>query len=84
MTIEIEDRSNPVTFDGDIKPLFRPFDIPAMKRARGFDLSNYADVSSRADDILDQLSSGAMPCDSAWPADQVQKFRDWINGGKQP
>jgi hypothetical protein len=24
-----------------------------------------------------------MPCDGVWPADQVQRFRAWIDAGSQ-
>jgi len=73
-----------VSFAADIRPLFRDSDIAAMKRARGMDLGDYGTVSARADDILDRLSSGDMPCDSAWPDSQVDLFRRWIADGKRP
>jgi len=71
------------SFVSDIRPLFRAKDVESMKQ-KGFDLSNYDDVSPRADAILGRLRSGTMPCDGAWPADQVELFAKWIADGKQP
>jgi hypothetical protein len=73
-----------ISFATDIRPLFRPKDVAAMQSAGGFDLSSFADVSARAELILAVLRTGEMPCDGAWPAADVQKFEDWIGGGKQP
>jgi hypothetical protein len=71
-----------ISFATDIRPLFRTKDIDAMKKA--FDLSDYDDVRSHADAILQRLSAGSMPCDGAWPQDQVQLFRRWVQGGRKP
>jgi hypothetical protein len=49
---------------------------------RAFDLFDYADVAQHADAIVGALRSGKMPCDGAWPADQVDVFQRWINAGK--
>ena len=74
----------PVSFAQDIRPLFREKDVSSMKKARGFDLSNYSDVASRADHILGRLAAGDMPCDGGWPQAQVDRFAEWISDGKQP
>ena len=73
-----------LSFDADVKPLFRANDISSMKRAAGFDLSNYADVNAHADDILKRLQAGDMPCDGPWPATDVDTFNRWIGDGKLP
>jgi len=75
---------NIVSFATDIRPLFRPKDVSAMKNFGGFDLSKHADVSTYAADILERLEAGNMPCDGAWPEDRVGKFKAWMDGGKQP
>jgi hypothetical protein len=72
------------SFASDIRPLFRARDVDSMKRAKGFDLSSYADVSQRAADILQRLEAGDMPCDGAWPQSQVDLFAKWMTEGKQP
>ena len=71
------------SFAADIRPLFRTKDVDSMKN-KGFDLSNYDDVRARADLILGRLQSGTMPCDGAWPADQVSLLAKWIADGKRP
>ena len=70
----------PVRFEEHIKPLFREYDRDAMRFA--LDLWALDDVSAHADAILDRLEAGTMPCDRAWPAEQVAVFRRWIDAGK--
>jgi hypothetical protein len=72
--------AEPVSFERDVKPLFRERDRGAM--LSHFDLWSYDDVSANADAILDAVSSGAMPCDGAWDSDRVEIFRRWSQGGK--
>jgi hypothetical protein len=49
-----------------------------------FDLGSYEDVSEYSDRILDRLRRGSMPCDGAWPPEQVEVFDRWVRGGKLP
>ena len=42
-----------------------------------FDLWLYDDVVAHKEAILAQIAAGDMPCDGAWPAEQVKLFRDW-------
>ncbi len=72
----------PVHFQGDIKPLFREKDRQSMRLH--FDLGSYEDVSDHADRILERLRRGSMPCDGAWPPQQVEVFERWVRGGKLP
>ena len=46
-----------------------------------FDLWSYDDVSAHADNILARVRSGRMPCDGAWPKEQVDTFQNWIDAG---
>ena len=69
-----------LSFERDIKPLFRAKDRDSMLSA--FDLFDYADVSDNADAIVGAVRSGQMPCDGPWPADQVDTLQQWIDGGK--
>jgi hypothetical protein len=73
-----------VSYEVDIRPLFRTRDIDAMRAVGGFDLSVYQDVVDHADAIKDRLKTGSMPCDGAWPPNQVSLFERWIADGKQP
>ena len=72
--------AEPVSFDRDIKPLFRDRDHGAMKFF--VDLWSYDDVSRESDAILERLSDGSMPCDSPWDDDRVALFQKWIDEGK--
>ena len=69
-----------VSFETDIKPLFREGDRRSM--LSHFDLWSHDDVSRHADAILARLSDGSMPCDGAWPDEQVDVFQRWTEGGK--
>jgi truncated hemoglobin YjbI/uncharacterized Fe-S cluster protein YjdI/CDGSH-type Zn-finger protein len=69
----------PVRFEKHIQPLFRARDRQSMTFV--FDLWAYDDVRTHADAILTRLSNGSMPCDGAWPAEQVEVFRRWMNTG---
>ncbi len=67
------------SFARDIQPLFRASDREAMQFA--FDLWDYHDVSTHAQDILERLEDGTMPCDGEWPEEQIEQFRRWVEGG---
>jgi hypothetical protein len=47
-----------------------------------FDLWAYDDVSEHADNILERLRDGTMPCDGSWPDDRVDVFQRWVDSGK--
>jgi hypothetical protein len=67
------------SFARDIQPLFRESDREAMEFA--FDLWDYDDVRTHAQDILERLTDGTMPCDEEWPEEQVALFRRWVEAG---
>jgi hypothetical protein len=69
-----------LSFDDDIKPLFRRKDRDSMRSA--FDLWSYADVKAQADAIATRLKNGSMPCDGPWPPGQVELFDRWVQQGK--
>jgi hypothetical protein len=69
-----------MSFEADVKPLFRASDRESMESQ--FDLWSHEDVSENADAILARLEAGDMPCDGAWPQPQIDLFRRWIEQGK--
>ena len=69
----------PISFERDIKPLFREGDRQSMKWA--FDLWSHDDVAQNGDAILGRLRDGTMPCDSAWPDQRIAVFQDWVEAG---
>jgi hypothetical protein len=73
-------QDQPISYERDIKPLFREIDHQRMEWA--FDLWSYEDVSAHADAILTRLSNGTMPCDGAWPDASVQTFQRWVDAGR--
>jgi hypothetical protein len=72
-----------LSFEADIRPLFRSHDIESMKPF-GIDLSSYEDVKKHGQDIYGRLSAKDMPCDGPWSDDSVQQFKDWIKSGMKP
>ncbi len=71
-----------LSFARDIRPLFRDEDVEAMGYA--FDLGDHEDVKANAQAIYERLTDGTMPCDGAWPADQIALFGRWIDEGHAP
>jgi hypothetical protein len=71
-----------ISFERDIRPLFRDRDVKSMSFA--FDLSSYDDVRSNADAIYGRLANGTMPCDGGWPAEDVERFSAWVAAGSPP
>ncbi len=73
-----------LSFVDDIRPLFRDSpDIDSMKKY-GLDLSSYDDVRAQAGAIYARLEDGSMPCDGAWPAEQIELFKQWMEEGMAP
>jgi hypothetical protein len=71
-----------LSFEHDVKPLFRESDRTAMSRA--FDLWSVTDVAAHGDAIVARLREGSMPCDGPWPAEQVDVVSRWLAEGAQP
>lgn len=69
----------PISFEQHIKPLFREGDRQSMKWA--FDLWSHDDVARNREAIVERLRDGTMPCDAAWPAEQVTLFERWVDAG---
>jgi hypothetical protein len=68
-----------IGFEQDIKPLFRERDREAMKWA--FDLWSHDEVAQNNEAILERLRNGTMPCDGAWPEEQIDLFQRWTKAG---
>jgi len=68
-----------ITFEQHIKPLFREIDRESMEFV--FDLWSRDDVAENSDGILERLRDGTMPCDGAWPDEQIQTFQSWVDAG---
>ena len=71
--------NNTLSYARDILPLFRESDRDSMVFA--FDLWDYHDVCANAQDILERLADGSMPCDDEWPEEQITQFERWIEEG---
>lgn len=67
------------SFASDVAPLFRDQDVAAMTFM--FDLHDYDDVRDNADDILEAVVAGTMPCDESWSDAKVEVFRAWVDEG---
>ncbi len=82
MTDEPHGATSPLSFERDIRPLFRQKDRDSMLKA--FDLWSHNDVVVHQDSIASRLAHGTMPCDGAWSNDRVAAFQRWVAEGSQP
>jgi Subtilase family len=73
-----------VSFQNQIRQLFRVKDISAMRTFGGFDLSKYEDVAKHSASIYSRLLEGSMPCDGAWKQNDIDLFKKWIDEGSKP
>jgi hypothetical protein len=71
-----------LSFESDIRPLFRETDHAEMEWA--FDLWDYDDVKENAEAILERIEDGTMPCDDPWPEDRIEVFKKWVSEGTPP
>jgi len=70
------------SFEQDVRPLFRERDRQSMKSH--FDLWSYDDVTANAQRILGRIKQGNMPCDGAWPQEQIDTLQRWVDSGMEP
>jgi hypothetical protein len=71
-----------ISYEQQIRPLFRERDRQSMKWA--FDLWSHDDVAANSEAILGKLRDGTMPCDGAWPDEQIAVFQRWVDAGTPP
>ena len=71
-----------LSFERDIRPLFREGDRAAMIKAS--DLWSGTDVAAHGEAIAARLRDGSMPRDVVWPAERVSTFAQWLAAGAQP
>ena len=79
----------PVSFENDIKLLFRPLDVEHMN-SYGVLLDDYAYMSDAAGDhanakaVLNTLMNEEMPPGGPfWPQDKLDLFTKWMSDGYQ-
>jgi CDGSH-type Zn-finger protein/ferredoxin len=77
--VKLPNPDQPLSYEAHVRRLFRDRDRDSMRFA--FDLWSHDDVSAHADVILERLKAGTMPCDGAWPPEQVDVFERWIAAG---
>lgn len=68
-----------ISYQREIRPLFRESDRSEMLWA--FDLWDPDDVRQFADQILERIQMGDMPCDTVWTVDDVRLLERWIDDG---
>ncbi len=81
MTEQTREPGSHLSFERNIRPLFREKDRDSMLRA--FDLWSHGDVVLHQDSIAARLANGSMPCDGAWSIERIAEFRRWIAEGSQ-
>ena len=71
----------PISYETDIRPLFRDSPDVDTMQGYGLDLSSYEDVKARASEIYERLEDESMPCDQPWPQDRLALFKQWMEEG---
>ena len=71
-----------LSFERDVRPLFRERDRGSMLEVANFDLWAREDVVEHSQAILERLENGSMPCDQTWPDERVSLFRRWVEIGR--
>jgi hypothetical protein len=85
----MQDKSGSISFERDIRPMFRDVDIDHME-AMGVLLADRAWMSDpeNAKRVYDSLSSDAEsrmpPGGPYWSEEQMKKLSNWMEGGYQP
>ncbi len=69
-----------LSFEQDIRPLFRQGDIQCMLPF-GFNMSKLGDVRMNAPMIYDRLADKSMPTDKPWSDETIAKFKQWMDEG---
>jgi hypothetical protein len=78
-----------VSFERDIKPLFRPMDIECMRSRNVFLIDyDYMKDPGNAQDVLDMLKPTGYPRmpygGPYWSQESLDLFQEWIDQGRQP
>jgi hypothetical protein len=79
--VEATGEHEQLSFERDIRPLFRDRDRGSMLDVANFDLWAREDVMEHWQAILERLENRSMPCDQAWPEERVALFRRWADAG---
>jgi len=71
-----------VSFETDIRPLFREGDVACMKPAGVLlDDAAWMCVAANAQHVYGAVASGKMPPDAPWTAERVALFKGWMDAG---
>jgi hypothetical protein len=79
--VEATGEQERLSFERDVRPLFRERDRGSMLDVANFDLWARHDVAEHSQAILERLENGSMPCDQPWPDERVAVFRRWVEAG---
>jgi hypothetical protein len=77
--VKLAANDDTISFERDIKTLFRESDRESMNFA--FDLWSHNEVAENSGAILERLRDGTMPCDGGWPDERVAVFESWVDAG---
>ncbi len=70
-----------LSYQTDIRPLFRDFDLETLKRFDRIDLNSLDSVRAHIETLRERLQAGKLPYDACWSSKQIALFRRWINQG---
>jgi hypothetical protein len=73
--VEVTGEGEGLSFESDIRPLFRERDRGTMLGFKRFDLWARDDVADHSQAILERLENGSKPCVRAWPDEGLDPRR---------
>ncbi|MDJ0600473.1 MAG: ferritin-like domain-containing protein [Crocosphaera sp.] len=70
-----------LSYQADIRPLFREFDYETLQRFDNIDLSDIENVRENIHTLQDRIQAGKLPYDACWPSKKIALFRRWVDEG---
>ena len=76
-------QSERVSYETDIRSLFRDFDVEILQRLDGIDLNDVENVRTHGEELRERLNKGSFPYDACWSDDRIDLFNRWIDSGME-
>lgn len=70
-----------LSYEADIRPLFREFDYETLQRFEQIDLNNVETVRANIATFQERLQAGKLPYDACWSSKNIALFSRWVEEG---
>ena len=72
-----------ISYETDIRPIFRDFDVETLQKLDGIDLNDVESVRDRAEELRERFDKGYLPYDACLSEDFIELFDRWIDSGME-